>query len=118
MSKKFNPFDMLKPKSMIFSAIKDKLEGTGIIKLVLYFSIENDNYNISVANREGKGMKINITEDEITIIKKLFIKRIISAWNIKYDTPIKAVIVQVNMEAESLELFIQNSKGDVFKFDY
>lgn len=117
-SKKFAAFDMLKPKNIIMNAIKDRLQGTGVVKLVLIFSTETDQYNVMVSNTSGQAMKIEVTEDELTTIKKLFIKRIVNAYTMKYDEPIKDVIIQVNLETEQLELFIQNPKDEVIKFDY
>jgi hypothetical protein len=115
---KFKAFDMLKPKNIILSAIKEKLQGTGVTKLTLVFSVETDHYNIMVSNAEGKAMKIDITQDDLTTIKKLFIKRIVNSWNMKYDDEIKNVIIQVDLEKSSLELFIQTPKDDVLKYDY
>lgn len=118
VAKKFAAFDMLKPKNIIMNAIKDRLQGTGVVKLVLIFGVETDHYKVMVSNTEGKTMKIEVTEDELTTIKKLFIKRIVNAYTMKYDEPIKDVIIQVNLETEQFELFIQSPTDEVIKFDY
>ena len=117
-AKKFAAFDMLKPKNIIMNAIKDRLQGTGVVKLVLVFGVETDKYNVMVSNTSGQAMKIEVTEDELTTIKKLFIKRIVNAYTMKFDEPIKDVIIQIDLEKEQFELFIQNPKDEVIKFDY
>ena len=117
-AKKFAAFDMLKPKNIIMNAIKDRLQGTGVVKLVLIFGVETDHYKVMVSNTEGKAMKIEVTEDELTTIKKLFIKRIVNSYTMKFDEPIKDVIIQIDIEKEQFELFIQNPKDEVIKFDY
>jgi hypothetical protein len=116
--KKYASFDLLKPKNIIMSAIKDRLQGTGVVKMVLIFGVETDHYKVMVSNTEGQAMKIEVTEDELTTIKKLFIKRIVNSYTMKFDEPIKDVIIQIDLEKEEFELFIQNPKDEVIKFDY
>lgn len=115
---KFKTFDMLKPKNIILSAIKERLADTGVTKLVLIFSVETDQYKIMVSNEAGQSMKIDITQDDLTTIKKLFVKRIVNSWQLKYDDPVKDVIIQVDIPANSIELFIQTPKDEVLKYDY
>lgn len=117
-AKKFAAFDMLKPKNIILNAVKEKLEGTGVVKIVLIFGVETDHYRVMVSNTSGQAMKVEVTEDELTMIKKIFIKRIVDTWTMKYDEPIKDVIIQIDLEAETLELFIQNPKDEVLKYEY
>ena len=45
---------------------------------------------------------VEITDEEITTIKKIFISRIIKAWKKDYDIEPKDVIVQINMKDEIL----------------
>lgn len=111
-------FDILKPKNIILSAIKEKLADTGVTKLVLIFAIETDQYKIMVSNEAGQSMKIDITQDDLTTIKKLFIKRIVSSWKLKYDDEIKDVIIQVDLNKNSLELYIQTPTDEVLKYNY
>jgi hypothetical protein len=113
-------FESLTPKNILMNAIKDKLEGTGIVKIVMLFSVETDMYNFMLSNRDGSKMKLEITQDEITMIKKMFIRRICTAWNNKYDIEIKNVIVQIDVENSEIEIFIQDKtiKENVHKFDY
>ena len=110
----------LTPKNLILQAIATKLKPFGITKVMLLFSCETNQYNIAVSNPDGKAMKIEITEDEITTIKTIFIKRIISEWKNKYDIEPKDVICTINLKDDSitLEIFIQDFKEVVHKFDY
>lgn len=111
-------FDMT-PKGIILSAIKSKLEPYGIEKVLLVFSCKTEMYNIAVSSTQGKAMKIEITEDEITVIKKLFINRIKAAWLKDYDIEPKDIIVQIDLRDKTkLEIFIQDENDKVLKFDY
>lgn len=108
------------PKGIILEAIKSKLEPFGITKVMLLFSCETDLYNIAVSNTEGKSMKIDITEDEINTIKKMFINRIKQAWLSQYDIEPKNIIVQINLtdDKNTLQIFITDFNDKVLKFDY
>ena len=109
----------LTPKGIILSAIKSKLQQYDIKKVLLVFAVETDRYNIAVSNSSGKAMKIDITEDEITTIKKIFISRIEKAWKSKYDIEPKDIIVQIDLNDKgSIEIFISDEKDKVHKFDY
>jgi hypothetical protein len=117
--KKFASFDIFSPKRIILEAIKSRLENSSVVKIVLVFSCDNDNYKIMVTNNKNEAMKIDVTEDEITTIKKIFIKKVVNAWNMRYDdNEPKDVIIQVDLLSTTLDLFIENYKGEVLKFDY
>lgn len=118
MGKAKDFFSSLTPKGILLGAIKDKLAGTGIVKIVLVFSVKTDLYNVMLSNRDGSSMKLDITQDEITMIKKMFIRRIATAWNARYDIEIKDVIVQVNVEESDMKIFINDDKSNVHEFDY
>lgn len=113
-------WSFLTPKYIILNAVRDKLKPLGITKVMLLFSTENNKYNISVSNPEGKAMKLEITEDEITTIKKMFISRIVKAWNAKYDIEPKDIICTIDLSGEDtkLEIFIQDFKDKIHKFDF
>lgn len=109
----------LTPKSIILEAIKQKLKPYGVTKVFLLFSCVNDSYNLAVSNTESKSMKIEITEDEITKIKSLFINRIKKAWLKHYDIEPKDIIIQIDLNKDvKLEIFIQDFAEKVHKFDY
>lgn len=118
-AKKFASFDVFSPKKIILDGIKSRLENSGVTKIILNFSCDNDNYKIMVTNINNESMKIDVTEDEITTIKKIFIKKVVNAWNMHYDdNEPKSVIIQVDLQSTTLDLFIENYKGEVLKFDY
>lgn len=117
-TKGFAGLNLLNPKNMILKAITDKLEGSGVINLLLTFNINDDNYSIAVSGSDNKSMNIDVTKDELTTIKKIFIKRIVDAWKLKFDIIPMAVIVKVDLKNSVLELYIQDDKKDVYKFDY
>lgn len=108
----------LTPKKILLNAIKEKLADTDIVKLTLIFGVDTDKYNVMLSTNEGKNLKVDITFDEITTIKKIFIRRIISKWKESYDVEPITVILEVNVINEELNIFIQTVKNDVLKFDY
>lgn len=111
-------FGLFTPKAIVMGAIKDKLKGTGIVKIVLVFDLLTDKYNLMLSNKDGKDLKLDVTEDEITTLKKLFVKRIVSKWNELYDIEPKDVIIEVDIEEENFGVFIQDHKDKVHKFEY
>lgn len=110
--------DSLTPKKILFDAISDKLKDSDIVKITLIFVLDTDKYNIMVSSAEGKNTKVDITFDEITTIKKLFIRRIVAKWNERYDIDAKSVIVEVDVISKELNVFIQTYNEKVLKFDY
>ena len=100
------------------TSIKSKLEGTGIEKIIFTFLIDSNKYNLTVQNSEGTGTAIDISENEINTVKAIFLNRVIRAWNKKYNDPPKAVIIRIDIEIETFEIFIENMKNNIYKFDY
>lgn len=109
---------VLTPKNIIMTAVKDKLKGTGVVKIVLMFFMADDTYNLMLQNSGGESMNIDVTKNEISTIKKLFVRRIISKWNERYDIDPHALIVQIDIPGEAIEIFIQDHKKDVHKFNF
>lgn len=108
----------LTPKKILFDAIYDKLKETDITKITLIFILETDKYNIMLSTAEGKNTKLDITFDEITTIKKLFIRRIVSKWNERYNDEPKIVVIEVDVIKKELNVFIENKDKQLMKFDY
>jgi len=109
------------PKRIILNAVKDKLQGTGITRMVLVFNIQNDCYNVMLRNTDGKSLKLDIEEKEINMIKKMFVNRIVRKYNEDSDREVKAVIVEINLELDvddALRVFIQDIQDRVQKFDF
>ena len=109
---------MFAPKTIIMDAIASKLEGTGVIKLILTFATDSDEYKIIMSGSDDKLMKLDVTKDELTTIKKVFIKRIVTAWNLKFDIEPAEVIIEIDVPNREMNLFIKDLKGDILKFDY
>jgi len=109
---------MFTPKTIIMQAIKSKLENTGVTKLILSFSCINDSYRIMVLNTEGNDMNIDVSKEELNTVKKLFINKVVKAWQKKYKPEPSLIIIQVDVQNESLELFIEATDKQTYKFDY
>lgn len=113
-----NLFDSFTPKRIILNAIKDKLEGTGIKKLVLVFNIKTDKYNVMLSMSDDKSMKLNIEQDEITMLKKLFVTRIHKKFQEQFDNEVKCIILQIELEHDDFKIFIEDIKDEVILFNY
>jgi hypothetical protein len=110
--------DRLKPKNIILDAIRSRLEGTGITKLILIFNTQTDKYNIMLSKDDGGSIKLDIEKDDITKIKKVFINRIYKKYQEQYNKDIKAIIIEINLTIDELKVLTQDLKDNVELFDY
>jgi hypothetical protein len=112
----------LTPKSIILHAIRTRLKANGIEKLLLNFNILNDSYSVMLSshpeNGEVKNIKLDLDEDSINTIKKVFITKIGKAYTRNYDGDIKAVIIEIDCKKDTLDVFIETPEGKVNKFEY
>ena len=106
------------PEKLIFKAIKSKLEGTGIIKIMLVFNVKTDKYNIMLSKEDNTSMKLVIEENEISVLKKMFISKIEKKFNSKSKKEINSVILQVDIVTDELKIFIEDSNKEVEQFNY
>ena len=109
---------LLNPKSIILNAIKSKLEGTGIVHIVVIFNVQTDKYTILLTDIEDKRLKVDIDENEVNMIKKMFINKITKKFSSESDKTIKSVIIKIDAEAELLDVFIEDTEEQVTKFNY
>jgi hypothetical protein len=109
----------LTPKSIIFDTLNKKLSGSGITKIVLIFKIDSEQYNVMLTNTTGENMKVELEKSEISMIKKVFVSRIIKAWNKKHPSiPAETLIVEIELLTEEIKIFISDPKKEVYKFEY
>lgn len=107
------------PKKIILDAIKTRLNRSGCIKMILSFPIDEDNYTIMLKNETGETTNVNLDKSDISLIKKIFISRIVSSWNEKNpDIEPKRIQVLINIIDESIDAFITDYKEKVYKFDF
>jgi hypothetical protein len=108
---------ILTPKNIILSAIRNMTKNENVKKLVLQFFIDTEKYNIFLQCEEGN-IKFDATIDELTILKKVFISRIVTKWNERYNDKPKVVIIEVDLFENKFNIFIQNYSDEILKFDY
>lgn len=106
------------PEKLIFKAIKSKLEGTGIVKIMLVFNVKTDKYNIMLSKEDNTSMKLEIEENEISMLKKMFISKIEKKFNSESKKEINSVILQMDIIADELKVFIEDTKKEVQQFNY
>jgi hypothetical protein len=105
-------------KELIFDAIKTKFANTGISNMILSFDVIDNSYNIMVKNTTDENLKIDIDKKEVSIIKLLFINKVKRKFEKDYKETLKSIFIQIDLTKESFELFTENEKGKVYKFDY
>jgi len=108
----------LSPKKLIINAIKSKLENHNIEKIILTFSlIDEDRYNIAIKPKdENEVMTFEIEPKDITILKKIFVNKI--RRTIKQPENFKAIIIQCDLIIEDFAIFLQDLKNEVTKYEY
>jgi hypothetical protein len=109
---------LLNPKNIILNAIQSKLEGTGIEKIIVVFNVITDKYSILLTDKDDKRMNFDIDQNEVNIIKKMFINKIIKKFKQDSDKEIKSVIIKIDVNESLLDVFIENTKLEVSKLNY
>lgn len=107
----------LTPKNLIIDQLKKQMSRSGIISLILQYNLESGKFGIIINTEKSKGIKLDLSEKEMTSIKKIYVNRIVTEWNERYTEEPKAVIIQFDLEKENFELFIMDTKDKVLKFD-
>ena len=103
--------ELLTPKNLLFNALKSKLEKQGIDKIILEFFMNETRYNLYLRSESNGALKLDLTENEINTIKKLFITRINDRIIEKYDKTSDKIILQYNVRENIMEVyFTENDK--------
>jgi hypothetical protein len=110
--------EMMSPKTIIFDAVKQKCEGTGITKLVLYFSVKEERYNLMMAKEDNSSFTIDIDKKDVSLIRKVLIGKIQRRYEEYNDRELKAIIVQMNLKDDKIEIFTEDIFDNVHIFDY
>jgi len=106
----------LQTKDLIFDAINDKLEGKGIDKLLLTFSLIDSTNSVSIKFIENlKTESFTIDLKDMTIIKRFFVNKIAKLID---SEKYKSIILQVKLIEKEFDIFLQNLRGEVVKFNY
>jgi hypothetical protein len=108
-------------KSILLDALRTKLEGSNVERIILHFNIIQNSYNVMVKNSTGGDLKFEIEEKEISMLKRLLINKIKVKYDANNDTDLKAVIIQFDLELDNddaLSIFVEDIKDNVTKFNY
>jgi len=108
----------LTPKRIIFDALKEKLEGTGITKIVFVFKTKVDEYNVMICNKAEENLKLNIEAKEVSMLKKMFVSKVQRKVEQEFKKDFTALIFVVKIEEEEIEIFVEDIFNDVTKFEY
>lgn len=106
------------PKKIIFDTIKRKLEGTGIVKLVLVFNVKTEKYNIMLSKEDNSHLKLDIEENEMNMVKRMFISKIQRKYEKESTKEIKCLILQMDFPTEDIKIFVEDISGEVELFNY
>lgn len=111
--------EKLTPKYIIFNAIKDKLIEINVKKLIIIFNLKEDVYNVMVSQSDDKPLKLDLPQDQISMIKKMFIDKIKKRAETLFGE-LKLIIAEVDLTSEEgeIKIFVQDMKDKVTKFEY
>ena len=114
-----NLLEALTPKNILLNTLKDKLGEFGITKLIMYYVIPDEKFNVMLSAGEGNTLKLDINEKELSIVKRLYIRRILTKWEKLYPTQVPhAVIMQIDLSVteDQIQVFIENVNKQILKF--
>ena len=115
---------LLNPKILILNAVKEKIKDTPIQKIVMVFGvlnfddkgkeIKNEEYSIMLLAKDDKKVEFAIEETEITLIKKLFVKKLLKQINKK----LKNIVVSIEPYKDEINIYFELlNDGSIEKFD-
>jgi hypothetical protein len=114
--------NLLNPKNIILNAVKSKLVGTGIVKITMVFNIIDDKYTILMTDEKGEKTKSPLVENEISMIKKMFISKIQKKFESTSEEKIKSVVIQIDFNEANddvkVNVYIEDIKEKVTKLDF
>jgi hypothetical protein len=106
------------PKELIIDAVVSQLAKNDIEKLVLSFNVMNDKYSVFMSSTKAEKCKLDIGENEVNVIKKIFINKIGKAYKTQSDNEIKNIIIEINVTQKDFKVFIETPFGKVEQFNY
>ena len=108
---------MLTPKNIILNSLTSKLEGTGVIKIIAIFNVDCTEHNVIVKYENGTSDSLELDKKELNTVKMLMIKRIVRAWKKSYEEIPDKIIIQIDIESEKLDTYIEDITGKVLLFN-
>ena len=101
-------------KDLILSAIKNKLEGENIGKLLLNFSLHSDEYTFHVKPLDSeKAILFEVDKSDTSMIKRIFVskikRKIINIENYK------TIMVLFDLSKDEIEMYLTDNKDEVTK---
>jgi hypothetical protein len=84
----------------------------------MIFNVETDKYTVIITDKDNKKTKVPLESNEINMIKKVFISRIVKKYKENTFDDIRNVIIQIGLNDSLLEVFIEDTTGQVKQFNY
>ena len=103
-------------KDLILSAIKNKLEGENVSKLLLEFSLHTDNYNCHIKPLDSdKAIRFKLEKSETSMIKRMFVSKI----KRKIENPdnYQTIIISVELDSDNFDIYLTDLNGEVTKLE-
>lgn len=116
-----NILSALTPRALIINAVTSQLEKNNVDKVILSFNVMDDKYSVLMsAHPEGKEERtsLELGQDEINTIKKVFINKIGKAYHVESDNEIKNIIIEIDVLKKDFNVFIETPFGKVEQFNY
>jgi sucrose-6-phosphate hydrolase SacC (GH32 family) len=108
----------MNPKELILDQIISKLKEADIVNAIISFNITDDTYKVMLKNNQGSNLKLDIDKKEISLLKLIFINKIRKRFEKNNVEKMKAIHIQLDIEKNLFEIFIEDMKNVVTKFEY
>lgn len=105
------------PKEIIIDQIKDRFKDSGIINALITFNVIDDTYNVMLRKEDNTDLKLDIDKKEISLIKLVFINKVRRKYEKETKDKMKVLILQLDILHDNFDVFIENTKGTVTKFN-
>jgi len=102
---------LLNPKEIILDAIKSKLKGTGVEKIIMSFNISDEKYKCFITNIDNERINFDVEKNDISLIKKMFISKIVKKYKSESDKEVKSIIIQIVISSGSIKSFVESTDG-------
>jgi hypothetical protein len=108
----------LTPKSIIIDRIRDQFEQSGITKALIRFNVLDDSYSVMLLKDDNTNIRLNLDKKDISLIKLIFVNKIRKKYDKENFEPMKNIILSLDVNNNEFEIFIEDIKKVVTKFNY
>ena len=106
------------PKDIIIDQIKSRFKDSGISKALIRFNVISDEYTVMMKKEDNTSFNLEIDKKEISLIKLVFINKVRKKFEKDHKPDkMKTLILQIDVLDNDFQVFIENDKNVVTKFE-